>query len=133
MLMRAAGFLGVLAVIVGIFGMHVMTGSHASHAGAGHVAHSSTTHSSTTHSGDPVHPGGVAVVVLYAGAACADTCPGAGEPSASCVPSPSSGALAVVTPPVAAVRMAPPVDAAAPVYSYIPSSPTPCDLSISRT
>lgn len=154
-LARGAVFFGVLAVIAGIFGMHVMTGSHASHANAGHAvvghtaspqmvagdahaAHSVAEHAAAADDGEgqpggPARPGGDAAVVLAAGV-CAETCPGAEEPGASCVPSPNSGALAVIAPPSAAVKQPRAWTATAGSgYSYIPSSPTPCELSISRT
>lgn len=156
-LARGAVFFGVLAVIAGIFGMHVMTGSHAAHTSAGHavVGHAASpsyavtgdahaSHSAAGHAaaaddgggqpGGPAHPGGDAAVVLAANGVCAETCPGAEEPGASCVPSPNSGTLAVIAPPSAAVEQPRAWTATAGSgYSYIPSGPTPCELSISRT
>ena len=138
LLRRAALLAGVLAVIAGIFGMHVMTASHASHAGAGHThastAHSSTTHSSTAHSSGLGHPAAGAVVVLSAGGVCAETCPGAEEAGASCVPSAAAGSFSVVAPPAPVMQQGPAGAAVtAAGYSYLPSGPTPCELSISRT
>lgn len=171
LLRRAWLLAGVLAVIAGIFGMHVMTPSHASHAGAAHVpaahaavvhsgavhsevvhaggnehgaphpttthsgtAHSSTTQSSTAHASGLGHPAAGAVVVLSAGAVCADACPGAEEAGASCVPSASAGSFTVVARPAPAIQPGPAGAAVtAAGYSYVPSSPTPCELSISRT
>ena len=133
LLRRAALFAGVLAVIAGIFGMHVMTASHASHAGAGHT-HASTAHASTTHSSGLGHPAAGAVVVLSAGAVCAETCPGAEEAGASCVPSAAAGSFSVVAPPAPVMHQGPAGAAVtAAGYSYLPSGPTPCELSISRT
>lgn len=141
LLRRAWLLAGVLAVIAGIFGMHVMTASHASHAGAAHVpaahahptAHASTTQSAA-HAGGLGHPAAGAVVVLSAGAVCADACPGAEEAGASCVPSASAGSFTVVAPPAPAIQQGPAGAAVtAAGYSYVPSSPTPCELSISRT
>ena len=143
LLRRAALLAGVLAVIAGIFGMHVMTASHASHAGAGHThastahastTHSSTAHASTTHSSGLGHPAAGAVVVLSAGAVCAETCPGAEEAGASCVPSAAAGSFSVVAPPAPVMQQGPAGAAVVPAgYSYLPSGPTPCELSISRT
>ena len=133
LLRRAALLAGVLAVIAGIFGMHVMTASHASHAGAGHT-HASIAHSSTAHSSGLVHPPAGAVVVLSAGAVCAETCPGAEEAGASCVPSAAAGSFSVVAPPAPVMHQGPAGAAVtAAGYSYLPSGPTPCELSISRT
>lgn len=161
LLRRAWLLAGVLAVIAGIFGMHVMTASHASHAGAAHVPaahaavvhsgavhsevvhaggnehgapHPTAAHSSTAHAGGLEHPAAGAVVVLSAGAVCADACPGAEEAGASCVPSASAGSFTVVAPPAPAIQQGPAGAAVtAAGYSYVPSSPTPCELSISRT
>ena len=128
LLRRAALLAGVLAVIAGIFGMHVMTASHASHAGAGH------THASTAHASGLGHPAAGAVVVLSAGGVCAETCPGAEEAGASCVPSAAAGSFSVVAPPAPVMHQGPAGAAVtAAGYSYIPSGPTPCELSISRT
>ena len=133
LLRRAALLAGVLAVIAGIFGMHVMTASHASHAGAGHT-HASTAHASTTHSSGLGHPAAGAVVVLSAGAVCAETCPGAEEAGASCVPSAAAGSFSVVAPPAPVMHQGPAGAAVtAAGDSYLPSGPTPCELSISRT
>ena len=133
LLRRAALLAGVLAVIAGIFGMHVMTASHASHAGAGHT-HASTAHSSTAHASGLGHPAAGAVVVLSAGGVCAETCPGAEEAGASCVPSAAAGSFSVVAPPAPVMHQGPAGAAVtAAGYSYIPSGPTPCELSISRT
>lgn len=150
-LMRSAVLVGVLAVIAGIFGMHVMTGSHASHPGAAYsgaahavVGHAASGHSAAAHlpaaddgegqPGGPAHSAGDAAVVLSAGAVCGEACPGAEEAGAECVPSANAGSLTVVAPPAPAIDQAPPGPAvAAAAYSYIPSGPTPCDLSISRT
>ena len=133
LLRRAALLAGVLAVIAGIFGMHVMTASHASHAGAGHT-HASTAHSSTAHASGLGHPAAGAVVVLSAGGVCAETCPGAEEAGASCVPSAAAGSFSVVAPPAPVMQQGPAGAAVTSAgYSYIPSGPTPCELSISRT
>ena len=133
LLRRAALLAGVLAVIAGIFGMHVMTASHASHAGAGHT-HASTAHSSTAHASGLGHPAAGAVVVLSAGGVCAETCPGAEEAGASCVPSAAAGSFGVVAPPAPVMHQGPAGAAVtAAGYSYLPSGPTPCELSISRT
>jgi hypothetical protein len=157
---RCAVVVGVLAVIAGIFGMHVMTGSHASHSAAAHsdvshavVSHSDVSHAASAHTaslhaaaahsaaaddggrqpGGPAHPAGDAVVVLSAGAVCGGACPEAEEAGAECVPSAASGALTVVAPPATAIRQEARGDIPPAAYFHLPPAPTPCELSISRT
>ncbi|MFJ5861005.1 hypothetical protein ACIQCM_06260 [Pseudarthrobacter sp. NPDC092439] len=147
-LLRCAVFAGILSVIAGILGMHVMTGSHASHSV---VAHSAVSHAAAAAAGEsaaghaaaaddgggqpggPAHPGGDAVVVLSAGAVCGEACPGAEEAGAACVPLANAGSFPAIPPPAPAMKQESRTAAAAAAYSYIPSSPTPCELSISRT
>lgn len=128
---------GVLAVIAGLFGMHVMTGGHASHAVSAHggaTGHLAAADDGGRQPGGTAHPGGDAVVVLSAGALCGEACPGAEEAGAQCIPSASAGALTMLAPPAPAAGLAPPgFDVAPPAYSYVPTGPTPCELSISRT
>lgn len=159
--MRCAVLVGILAVIAGILGMHVMTGSHASHSGAAHpgVSHAVVPHEVVPHTasglgaaaqaaaghpmaaddgdgkpGGTAHPGGGAAVVLSAGALCGEACPGVEEAGAECVPSANAGSFRVVSPPATAIQQeARGAAAAAATCSYVPSGPTPCELSISRT
>ncbi|MFJ6028493.1 hypothetical protein ACIQCN_13605 [Pseudarthrobacter sp. NPDC092424] len=142
-LLRCAVFAGILSVIAGILGMHVMTGSHASHSVVAHSAVSHAAAAAATYAasaddggrqpGGPAHPGGDAVVVLSAGAVCGEACPGAGEAGAACVPLANAGSFPAIPPPAPAMKQESRTAAAAAAYSYIPSSPTPCELSISRT
>lgn len=161
MLGRCAVLIGVLAVIAGILGMHVMTGSHVSHSGAAHrgASHAVVSHEVVSHTasglgaaaqaaaghpmaaddgegqpGGPAHPGGDAAVVLSASALCGEACPGVEEAGAECVPPANAGSFPVISPPAAAIQQeARGAAAAAATYSYVPSGPTPCELSISRT
>jgi hypothetical protein len=110
LILRKAWLLaGILAVIAGLLGMHVLTAGHTA------VAHSAV--------GD------------HAPATCSDSCPGAQEAGVPCVPS-VPGAPVTVSPPqatLAALLRLPTANSPGPAYGYVPPSPTPCDLSISRT
>ncbi|GGH90786.1 hypothetical protein ACFFGR_19945 [Arthrobacter liuii] len=147
-LLRMAWLLaGTLAVIAGLLGMHVMASSHASH---GAVQHGSVSfgapagHTAVAHSAAGDHAGGHAGHLpaasamdapALAPAGCGDTCPGAKESGAPCIPSAPSGPVTVV-PPQATLETLPELRAGgspADAYDYLPPSPTPCDLSISRT
>lgn len=141
-LLRAGLLAAVLAIVAGIFGMHVMA-AHSSHAGhpavvqpqaadpaAGHPA------AGHTHTGDTAgHPAGHAAVANFSAAeSCSSGCPGAQEAGAPCIPLAKTASFAVVPPQAGTAGPAPTATARGTVgYSYIPSSPTPCDLSISRT
>lgn len=150
--LRAAWLLGAtLAVIAGLLGMHVLTAGHASH---GPVAQGMASHSADS----PAAPAGAAAVVHsavgdhpgHAGHAaapastdppalapgtCGNSCPGAQESGAPCVPSVPGGSVTVL-PPQATLAVLPLLPAAGnpgSSYGYLPPSPSPCDLSISRT
>lgn len=150
--LRAAWLLAAtLAVIAGLLGMHVLTAGHASH---GPVAQGMASHSAAA----PAAPTGAAAVVHsavgdhpgHAGHAaapastdppalapgtCGNSCPGAQESGAPCVPSVPGGSVTVL-PPQAALAVLPLLPAAGnpgSSYGYLPPSPSPCDLSISRT
>ncbi|UUL75653.1 hypothetical protein NG819_15915 [Pseudarthrobacter sp. Fe7] len=157
MFLLRAGFLAAaLAIITGIFGMHIMTGAHGMaahampavgvehtaphmHAGAGHTGHG-TAEPGTTERGTetPAEP----AMVPAAAAAGSSTCsPGPACPEMSgggtvCVPAPGTATLAAPLPGTAACAV--PYSnmtalAAGAHYSFSPDSPTPGDLSISRT
>jgi hypothetical protein len=127
---------GVLAVITGLLGMHVLTTGHASHgvvpqaatAGQTAVAHSAV----GDHAG---HPAAAQDAPVLMPASCGAQCPGAQESGAHCVPSAPSGPVTVYAPQstLAALPAAPAGGTQAHRYPYLPPSPTPCDLSISRT
>ncbi|WP_457946192.1 hypothetical protein ACTAQI_12295 [Pseudarthrobacter sp. alpha12b] len=138
LLHRAWLLAATLAVIAGLLGMHVLTAGHASHgavserADAGHtaVAHSA----GGGHAGH--HAGTSAMDAPVSGTAgCGDSCPGAQESGAPCVPSAPSGPV-TVSPPQATLAVLPLLPGAGhsgPGYDYLPPGPTPCELSISRT
>jgi len=121
---RAWLFAAALAVIAGLLGMHVLTSGHASHGPVPHVSHA----------GHALPAAGTDEPQL-ASAACGDSCPGAQESGAPCIPSAPSGPV-TLSPPQATLAVLPLLPAASrpgAAYDYLPPSPTPCDLSISRT
>jgi hypothetical protein len=148
---RAALMVGLLAIVAGILGMHVMTASHSAHAshsvsnGAvaeetavphvhisapGHTAadHSAAAHSAADRVGHAAQPSPVP-------ASCEGSCPGMQTSGTSCIPLAKAGSLTIAPPERSAA--AEPAHAAstrlAVDYSYVPAGPTPCELSISRT
>ncbi|MEV7473715.1 hypothetical protein AB0N33_08380 [Pseudarthrobacter oxydans] len=150
----------VMAVVAGIFGMHVMTADHSSHAAHADVAlaagdsavghspggHSAAEHSAVGHSAGHTavgysHAGHAAILTDAVGAAftasesCSAGCPDVREEGASCTPLAKTGSLAAVPPPASPTALLAPVFGThrAAGYSFVPPSPTPCDLSISRT
>jgi hypothetical protein len=148
---RVALLAGLLVIVAGILGMHVMTASHSAHASHSvthgtvvqdaaalhdhgsaprHTAahHSMAAHSAADRPGHATQPS-------LAPASCEGSCPGMQTSGTSCVPLAKAGSLAVA-PPERSVAAAPVLAASiglAPGYSYIADSPTPCELSISRT
>lgn len=146
-LLRAGLLTAVLAVIAGIFGMHIMTGAHAMPASPGAApAHTQTL---AGHSSDAAAPASLsgsatpdvsAVPVAKPGAAtstCGETrgCPSMSAMDAPCALSPANTSLTAPLPATTPFRA--PDSAGAVVtstgYSYLPESPSPGDLCISRT
>ena len=133
LLHRAWLFAAALTVIAGLLGMHVMTSGHASHgAPAGHTVVANS--AGAAHTG---HAPGASATDMHelASAACGDSCPGAQESGAPCIPTAPSGPVTVAPPQAtqAALPLLPAAGHAGSSYDYLPPSPTPCDLSISRT
>jgi len=154
-LLRAGIVAGVLAIIAGIFGMHVMTGNHTMHSPAaaqtpaaamtaadghtGHTGHQSAAHNevpgTTTTAAWPR-----AADVLGAGPAasctCSAECHSVPAMSAACVPSAKTGTLTAPDPgqgTLAFNNIAVRYDGLSISYSYLPGGPSPGELSISRT
>ncbi|WP_324642962.1 hypothetical protein [Pseudarthrobacter sp. LT1] len=148
LLRRAWLFAAALAVIAGLLGMHVLTSGHASHGAVsqgerapGPMPHSAAAgHTVVAHSAGPDHAGhtpaaSAADMQELASSACGGSCPGAQESGAPCVPSAPSGPV-TLSPPQATLAVLPLLPSASrpgAAYDYLPPSPTPCDLSISRT
>ena len=130
-LRRASLLLLVAAVIAGIFGMHVVSGSHGAHAAnpatltvttASHHEHGSSKHLLATSPSEAEQ--------------CASgSCSCAQSSSANCTPSLKTGSLAAPPPGIgiATIPVARGTDDAPPSWSYRPAAPTPGQLSISRT
>ena len=140
-LLRAALLTAMLAVMAGIFGMHFMTGAHGVHAAA--VATVTAT-AAPIHGSDAHHPGHAPAgysseeTATAAGdCQCADgrTCPDMSSMDASCVLSSGNTPLSLPLPGTAPFPASELVGAAAVKtgYSYLPGSPSPCKLCISRT
>jgi hypothetical protein len=148
---RVAGLLGraglmtvVLAIVAGILGMHVMTAAHSAHSshqvvqesrdshGAGDIRGTVDMHAADVHG--PAH-GGHATQPSLAPETCFGSCPGMQDAGPACVLLAKTASLTVFPPEGTASVEPDHAVGASPVarYSYIPASPTPCELSISRT
>lgn len=142
---------GMLAVIAGLLGMHVLTAGHASHGpvAQGVVSHSAASHTApaghtavvqSTVGDHPGHTGHAAAAAsmdapALAPATCGTSCPGAQESGAPCVLSVPGSPVAVFPPQatLAVAALLTPARNPSSSYGYLPPSPSPCDLSISRT
>lgn len=115
-LLRAGLLAAVLALIAGILGMHVVTAGQTGHpAGHSAVVLSDPGHAATAES-------------------CGQACPEAHEAGTSCTPSAAGGSPVLPPAGATAKRLDPAVPSRlASAYPYVPSGPTPCELSISRT
>lgn len=137
---RAALLAGILAVIAGFLSMHILTGSHGTHShapvsgSAGHAAadHPAAPASAPTHG---QHPSYYAAATTLPSCVCQGGC--AEEPAAhvDCTPSPAGASLSAPQP--GSTLLAMQSWAASrdrqPDYAYLPGTPSPRDLSISRT
>ncbi|QCB97459.1 hypothetical protein E5206_11475 [Arthrobacter sp. PAMC25564] len=141
-LRRAALLAGLLAIVAGILGMHIMTGTHAMTARAtGHNTRALPAMQASD------HPGHVAVTPAAASAAqslthppgpsCGEACgyTAMSAMHADCVPSPGSTTLAAPPPGATPLTSSGGPITAVPAtgYGFIPRSPSPGQLSISRT
>ncbi|MDO5862995.1 MULTISPECIES: DUF6153 family protein [Paenarthrobacter] len=137
----------VIALIAGILGMHVMTGDHSAHAGMT-VSEAGTSAAGTSITGHDNHgpaPQENALVpertVLGDVASptqcsCSGNCASQHAMAASCIPSVAPGGLTAPLPDTSVSITAPSSESAnAPSipWSYRPGSPSPGELSISRT
>lgn len=132
LLCRTALLAGILAVIAGIFGMHVMTGNHAAHSLQSLGAASVPAADHAEH--DALVPAAGADASAHC--SCSGSCSRMQAMGATCTPSAKTASF--TAPPPGDAGLA--VDAragfnpAAPAtYGYWPGSPSPGDLSISRT
>lgn len=145
-LRRAGLFTAVLALIAGIFGMHVMTATHAMHSPATAAATVSD-HDSSAAGHTAEHPPGpfsapdVHAAQDEAGARtvqCTDSnnCTSMQSMTAACTPSTKTGSLAAPLPGSGIVASSPNAGTHSTIssrWSYLPGSPSPGELCISRT
>lgn len=146
--LRRAGLLAaVLALIAGIFGMHVMTTTHAMHSPATAAAAVSAHHNSSPagHTGEhaqgrssaPDKPG-VQDETSARTVQCTDSgnCTSMQAMTEACTPSAKSGSLAAPLPGAWVIARSTNTGAlthASAGWSYLPGSPSPGELCISRT
>ncbi|APX03575.1 hypothetical protein [Arthrobacter sp. QXT-31] len=137
----------VLAIIAGIFGMHVLTGTHAMHSptSATPAADAHTTAVSPDHAGHPAQPGmvsGHASAEQDLAGVTVEPCSESGDCTSmqamtvACTPSAKTASMAAPPPGTNVLEISNNAAAAAAVtsqWSYLPGSPSPCELSISRT
>ncbi|MDI3243266.1 hypothetical protein QK292_17210 [Arthrobacter sp. AL08] len=153
-LLRGALLTGLLAIVAGILGMHIMTGTHAMPASATghdtgarhampapeHPAHvaditkiQGTTPVAAAVAGTTAAPG----ITAEPGPSCADTggCTMISAMGGDCVPSPGTTPLAAPPPGATALTSIGGTITGIPDtgYGFIPRSPSPGQLSISRT
>lgn len=146
-LRRTGLFAAVLALIAGIFGMHVMTATHSMHppataAAAGSAQHESSASGHTgEHSPGPFSASDMPEAQDEAGTRtvqCSDSgnCTNMQAMTAACTPSAKTGSLAAPLPGTGIIARN--IHAGAPSttsarWSYLPGGPSPGELCISRT
>jgi hypothetical protein len=150
LLERACLLTGILAVLAGILGMHVMAGSHSMHSPAAltAVAGAATVHAETAAvDGHPVHGTAdtasshrtevqVAASSSVEECSCSESCASGHTMTVSCTPLAKNESLSVPLPGTGVFGSASNARALGTVplaYSYLPGSPSPGQLSISRT
>lgn len=142
-LLRFAWLAGILAVLGGLLGMHVLAGPHGAHASAEHIQtapasghaapdHTAAVHAASARTGQGSHHETPTPPSCVCGGGC-------GEQHAahtSCTPAPSGASLSVPLPGTTLLAVQPRSAAEVdqlPANSYLPATPTPNELSISRT
>ncbi len=145
LLARAALLAGLLAIVAGILGMHIMTGTHAMPTAA--TSHDTGALPAMQAASD--HPGHLADITAAPGTSATQSLAHAPGPSCAaaggctmmsamhgdCVPSPGNTALAAPPPGTTPLPSSGGTFTGIPttVYAYLPRSPSPGQLSISRT
>ncbi|CAI3796873.1 hypothetical protein [Pseudarthrobacter sp. MM222] len=147
---RAGLLAGILTVLAGILGMHVMTGSHSMHSAAAitAAAGAATVHTGTAAAdGHPVHGTAdtassrrtgveIAASSSVQECSCSDGCTSMQTMTVTCTPLAKTGSLSVPLPGAGifgSISNARAPGAVPLAYSYLPGSPSPGQLSISRT
>lgn len=141
LLLRTGLVLGLMAIIAGIFGMHVMSGAHAmppaAHASPAHLPVAAQEHSSHPGVQSPPLTAPAKVILTGVPSSCSDTggCPSMSAMDAACVLSPANTSLSAPLPGSTSITAHTIATAAAvrTAYSYLPGSPSPGELCISRT
>jgi hypothetical protein len=132
-LRRAALLAGLLAVIAGFLGMHILSGSHSLHAQASaHTAGHPAVH--TSHDADGTFS--QAYDEVPPSCACQGGCAEMPAVHVACTPSPAGASLSAPQPGTTLLEAQPWTTARTDRlsgYAYLPGTPTPRDLSISRT
>lgn len=139
LLRRAGLFTAALALMAGIFGMHVMTATHAMHSPATAAATVGTHHDSS-----PAGPSSAAEMPAAhdeAGARTvqctdSDNCTSMQSMTAACTPSAKTGSLAAPLPGTGIIAWNSNAETQSTIsarWSYRPGSPSPGELCISRT
>lgn len=147
---RAGLLAGILAIVAGILGMHVLTGNHAAHTlgavappsyatatpgGQAHMTHAHGAHSGMVQGNRSVVRGEPGAYGASA-AACSGSLGSAELPAAGCTPLAKAGSLSAPEPgsvgQLAEARISSGVETMR-FYPYLPDGPSPGDLSISRT
>lgn len=146
-LRRAGLFAAVLALIAGIFGMHVMTATHALHSPATAAASVSAHHESSPAGRTEEHAPGPAFAPPMPAAQddestptahCTESgsCTNMQDMTGSCTPSAKTGSLAAPLPGTGVIGRkfnTGTLTTISAQWSYRPGSPSPGDLCISRT
>lgn len=146
-LRRASLIAAVLALMTGIFGMHVMTASHTMHSPAAAAGAAGAHHDASRaghageHASEPSSasytPGAPEETGTRAGQCTApDNCACMSAMAAGCTPSAKTGSLAAPLPGtgfIARTITTGPAGTISSRWSYLPGSPSPGRLSISRT
>ena len=143
--LRAGLLAATLALIAGLLGMHIMIGPHSLHVGVittaadsapTAVAATGDAAAHTGHMGAAQSMGGESGTVPLAQCSCSGNCPTAHVAGGSCIPSVGTGGLAAplrdntTTAPSTFQFQA---ESSGTLWSYLPGSPSPGELSISRT
>ena len=142
LLLRAGIIAGILAIVAGIFGMHVMTGNHTAHspavasspagAGGAHTDHQPA----DDHSAVETSAFQGELSAVPEACTCSGDCTSFQSMGAACVPSAKTGTLSAPQPGTLGLAFdagngLPSTVSAS--YTYLPGSPSPGELSISRT
>ena len=139
---RAGLLAGILAVLAGILGMHVMTGTHSMHSPATVMASTPTgaeaqAESAHDHTSSAYHASfAQGAAGAHEQCSCSDSCSGEHTMTVACTPSAKTGSLSAPMPGTAVFSVDSGAGAArtAPgLWSYLPDTPSPGELSISRT